>query len=270
MRIDPNFDPLSFSGRLPCQDGALNCGFEYFCDNLDQEWLQDLQIDLHSGYDCVVCLATRASYDDAIASCVASAALASITDGVLMEGGEPPLITSAKALAWAQRAVSELRALKQRDEEAEALAAQLERDPRRASQALTQALLALSGQHIEELVTLRGSPLLGVRFANGLLVRGKRWQLDTPDAGSIVSPSVGKRAHAKDDAALVAAKYLEQRLTPVPISYAELSAEQGLTLWFENGARLRLDPGDALQAWELRTPQLRFEFIEHELQVTAA
>src|SRR5689334_18949095 len=101
VRIDLAFDPLTFSGRLLCRDGSVSCGFEYFCDNLDQEWLQDLQIDLPSGYDCVVCLATRASYEDAIASCVAAAVLATITNGVLLEGGEPPMITSAKASAWA-------------------------------------------------------------------------------------------------------------------------------------------------------------------------
>ena len=270
LRIDRAFDPLAFSGRLHCREAGQSCGFEYFCDNLDQEWLQDLRIELPAGYDCVVCLATRASYDDAAASCIAAAVLASITGGVLLEGGEPPLIPSDKALAWAQRAVRELRELKRRDEEAEALAAQLVQDPRQAATAFSQALVALSGQRIEELSTLEGSPVLCVRFVNGMTVRGKRWQLDTPDAGSIVSPAPGRRALRKDEGVLAAAKYLEQRLSAVAIRYAELSAEHGLTLWFENGARLRMHQGDALHAWELRTPQLRFEFIESELQVSAA
>jgi len=56
----------------------------------------------------------------------------------------------------------------------------------------------------------------------------------------------------------------------VAVSYAQLAPEHGLTLWFANGARLRLHQGEALQAWELRTAQLRFEFIEQQLQITAA
>jgi hypothetical protein len=270
LRLPGAVDLLSFSGRLACHDGKTACGFEYFCDNLDQEWLQDLQVELPAGYDCVVCLATQSSYDDAIASAIAGAALAALTGGALLEGGEPPLIPGGKALAWAKETVNELRELKRRDDEAEALAEQLGGDRVRAEAAFMQALVSLAGQRIEDLITLQGSPVLGVRFANGLVVRGRRWQLDTPDAGSIAAPEPVRRALAKDTEALAAAKYLAQRLNAVPIRYAELSGEQGLTLWFENGARLRMPPGDALQAWELRTPQLRFEFIERELQISAA
>jgi hypothetical protein len=270
LRLASRFDPLAFSGRLACHDGKASCGFEYFCDNLDQEWLQDLKVKLPPGYDCVVCLATQSSYDDAMASAIAAAALAMLTSGVLLEGGEAPLIPAAAALAWAQRTVSELTQLRRRDEEAEALAGELGRDRERAERVFSQALESLSGQRIEELITLQGSPVLGVRFANGVMVRGRRWQLDTPDAGSIAAPDSGQRTLAKDNGALAAAKYLAQRLTAVPIRYAELSGEQSLTLWFENGARLRMPPGDALQAWELRTTQLCFEFVDRELQISAA
>jgi len=270
LRIDGAFDPSAFSGHLPCTEGKLACGFEYFCDKLDQEWLQDLNIELPPAWDCVVCLATRSSYDDAAASCAAAAVLASLTGGALLEGGEAPLISAVKAIAWGHHAVRELRELKRRDEEAEALAAQLAQDAKQAANAFLQALHALSGQNIERLVTLEGSPLLGVRFANAMAVRGKRWQLDTPDAGTLASPPAGTRPKRADEASLAAATYLEQRLTGVPVRSAELTAEQILTLWFENGARLRLHQGSALQGWELRTEQLRFEFIEGELQITAA
>jgi hypothetical protein len=270
LRIDRAFDPLAFSGHLPCSDGGVACGFEYFCDNLDQEWSQDLKIELPASWDCVVCLATRSSYDDAAASCAAAAVLASMTGGALLEGGEAPLIAAGKAIAWGLRAVRELRILKRRDEEAEALAALLGQDPRQASSAFADALAALSGQCIEQLVTLEGSPLLGIRFANAMAVRGKRWQLDTPDAGTMVSPAASPRATRTEGAVLAAAKYLEQRLTDVAIRYAELAAEQALTIWFENGARLRLHQGHPLQCWELHTAQLRFEFVERELQITAA
>jgi len=270
LRIDGAFDTLAFSGHLPCRDGAAVCGFEYFCDNLDQDWLQDLNVDLPAAYDCVVCLATRASYDDSAASCIAAGVRASMTGGVLLEAGEAPLIAATNAIAWAQRAVRELRELKRRDEEAEALATRLAQDPKQATTAFSQALGALAGQCIDQLVTLDGSPLLGVRFGNGMAVRGKRWQLDTPDAGSIVSPPPGRRGLRKDEEVTAAAKYLAQRLTGVAVSYAQLAPEHGLTLWFANGARLRLHQGEALQAWELRTAQLRFEFIEQQLQITAA
>jgi hypothetical protein len=270
LRIQGTFDPLSFSGHLACLDGAVKCGFEYFCDELDQDWLQDLKIELPPAWDCVVCLATRSSYDDAAASCAAAAVLASITAGAVLEGGEAPLIGAGKAIAWGQRAVRELRELKRRDEEAEALATRLAKDPQQATNAFAQALAALSGQCIEQRVILEGSPLLGIRFANAMAVRGKRWQLDTPDAGSMISPAPSARTLRADDGVVAAAKYLDQRLTGVAVRYAELAAEQALTIWFENGARLRLHQGSALQGWELRTAQLRFEFIERELQITPA
>jgi hypothetical protein len=270
LRLDPACDPTGFSGHLSCSDEGKACGFEYFCDDLDQDWLQDLNVDLPAAWDCVVCLATRSSYDDAAASCAAAAALASLTGGGLLEGGEAPLIPAGKALAWGRQAVQELRDLKRRDDEAEALATQLGQDSKQATHAFSQALDDLSGRCIEQLVTLEGSPLLGLRFPNAIAVRGKRWQLDTPDAGPLVSPPAGKRPSRTDDAVLAAAKYLEQRLTGVAVRYAELAAEHSLTLWFENGARLRLQQGSPLQGWELRTAQLRFEFIEGELQITAA
>jgi hypothetical protein len=263
LRIQATFDPLAFSGHLACSDGAVKCGFEYFCDDLDQDWLQDLNIELPPAWDCVVCLATRSSYDDAAASCAAAAVLASITGGAVLEGGEAPLIVAGKA-------VRELRELKSRDEEAEALAARLAEDPKQASHAFAQALAALSGQCIEQRVILEGSPLLGIRFANAMAVRGQRWQLDTPDAGSMISPAPNARTLRADDGVVAAAKYLDQRLTGVAVRYAELTAEQTLTIWFENGARLRLQQGSALQGWELRTAQLRFEFVERELQITPA
>src|SRR5690242_692410 len=270
LRLATAFDPLAFSGRLTCREGKTASGFEYFCDNLDSDWLQDLQVELPAGYDCVACLATQSSYDDAMASAIAAATLATLTSGVLLEGGEAPVIPASKALAWAKRTVGELAELKRRDDEAEALATQLASDRERAERAFTQALGSLSGQHVEDLITLQGSPVLGVRFANGVVVRSRRWQLDTPDAGSIAAPESGRRTLTKDNEVLAAAKYLAQRMTAVPIRYAELSGEQSLTLWFENGARLRLPPGDPLHAWELRTTQLRFEFIERQLQITAA
>jgi len=103
-----------------------------------------------------------------------------------------------------------------------------------------------------------------------LAVRGKRWQLDTPDAGSMVSPAPGQRTMRADDGVVAAAKYVDQRLSGVAVRYAELAGEQALTIWFENGVWLRLHQGNPLQGWELRTEQLRFEFIERELQITPA
>jgi hypothetical protein len=159
--------------------------------------------------------------------------------------------------------------LKRRDEECESLAARLAEDPQEASTAFTQALASLTGQCIEQLMVLDGSPLLAIRFANATAVRGKRWQLDTPDAGSITAPMATRAARA-DAAVIAASKYLDQRLTGVAVRYAELATEQALTIWFENGARLKLNQGNPLQGWELRTPQLRFEFVERELTISAA
>ena len=270
LRLDARFEPSAFSGHVNCTDGALACGFEYFCDDLDEDWLEDLNIALPAAWDCVVCLATRSSYDDAAASCAAAAALTLLTGGALLEGGEAPLIPALNAIAWGHGAVRELRDLKRRDEEAEALAAKLAQDVQQAKHAFSQALEDLSGRCIEELVTLEGSPLLGLCFPNAMAVRGKRWQLDTPDAGPLASVPAGKPLRRSDDAVLAAAKYLEQRLTGVAVRCAELAGEQTLTLWFENGARLRLQQGSPLQGWELRTAQLRFEFVQGELQITAA
>src|SRR3954452_12122416 len=55
LRIDAAFDTLTFSGHLACREAGTVCGFEYFCDHLDQEWLQDLNVELPDDYDCVVC-----------------------------------------------------------------------------------------------------------------------------------------------------------------------------------------------------------------------
>lgn len=267
LRLPAEFDVLGSAGYVECRDGALECGFDYFCEPLDQEWLQDLDLALPARYDCVACLATQTSYEDASASCAAAGALAALTGGVLLEGGENPPITAGDALEWARRTFNELRDLKRREAESEALAAQLASDPEQATAALGRTLSSLCGQRIQQLTTLEGSPLLGVSLSNGVTARGKRWQLDTPDAGSIVSPPSSVRRARKCVEVDAAAAYLAQRLSGIRVRYAELASQRDLTLWFENGARLKLQQGAPLQSWELRTEQLSFEFVDGELQV---
>ena len=70
--------------------------------------------------------------------------------------------------------------------------------------------------------------------------------------------------------ALLAFHWGQAEIPDKTMNYSGLAGEQALTIWFENGARLRLHQGNALQGWELRTAQLRFEFIERELQISPA
>ncbi len=102
VEMDRDFDPHSFSGYLPCPDESQ--GFEYSIGEIASE-LPALnpspnQAHLLSGQDALVCLSSR-SESDLLAAQAASASLALITDGFVIDGESGVVMTASEARAWA-------------------------------------------------------------------------------------------------------------------------------------------------------------------------
>lgn len=182
--IDTDFDPSEFSGFLPCRIGKVECGFEFFLEELDRDGVGDLETPIPDDWDTVVTLVTRSSYDDLEASCIAAAVLASLVDGGYFDGGDEPMIPGADAIAWARGAVQEIATAKKEQEEAEeARAAVLEAGDLEAS--LEAALGAMAGTEVRDFN--KGFRSLAVIIGDDHVISGDSWRLTSQEGTYEVS-----------------------------------------------------------------------------------
>jgi hypothetical protein len=105
MEIDTDFQWDEFDGFLPCTYKDKNAGFELFLDELDLDGLglSDEEIAQIGDRDHVVVLVTHSDFRELMTSMIAAAVLCSMTDGLLVEGGEPPFIKAVDAIAWMKK-----------------------------------------------------------------------------------------------------------------------------------------------------------------------
>jgi hypothetical protein len=143
LQLDTEFDPLQFSGFLPCRLEGQACGFEYWLDPLEEESRDELGPHCAPEWDAVLTLVSRSELADCQAAVMAAAAFALCVDGGVL-GDEDELLPRAATLEWAQRLIVALEAAEDEQREAEkrrevALAAG-------ADGALLQSLAALAGR----------------------------------------------------------------------------------------------------------------------------
>lgn len=143
LQLDTEFDPLQFSGFLPCSLEGQACGFEYWLEPLDEESRDELGPHCAPEWDAVATLVSRGELADGQAAVMAAAAFALCVDGGVL-GDEDELLPRTDTLEWAQRLVVVLAAAEAEQREAEkrrelALAAG-------ADGALLQSLAALAGR----------------------------------------------------------------------------------------------------------------------------
>ena len=102
VEMDRGFDPRLFSGYLPCPDE--NQGFEYSIEEISSELpalnLSPGQAHLLSGRDTLVGLSVG-NESDLRAAQAASASLALIADGVVIDGESGVVMTASEARVWA-------------------------------------------------------------------------------------------------------------------------------------------------------------------------
>ena len=101
VEMDPDFDPRTFSGFLPCKYKGQYAGFEYSYHVLQGGELASYGIGDASRPGCMT-FSTRSDFRDAATSTICAAVLASITDGVLRDADGETRIPADRALAWAK------------------------------------------------------------------------------------------------------------------------------------------------------------------------
>lgn len=101
--LDADFDIDTFSGFLPCRYAGVDAGFEYFAGPPESD-----EIELPSGVDFAVTLATHAEMRELAASTVAVAVLASLTGGLLYDPQAGLTIAAGDALEWARDQLDEI------------------------------------------------------------------------------------------------------------------------------------------------------------------
>lgn len=104
LDMDPDFDPATFTGFLPCSHSGQHCGFEFFREPADHAQLDADVAARLEGRDTIVSLITHSNLRELLASDIAAGVLAALADGVLWdtEGGE--FIAAVDAIQWAKRA----------------------------------------------------------------------------------------------------------------------------------------------------------------------
>lgn len=101
VNMDIDFDPVSFSGFLPCPDS--NCGFEYYFEWLDQSQLEfsDGEKSVIGDRKFIVTFVCKTEVD-LLAANAAAAVLTYLCDGVLLEAEANVYVQSENVIAWAR------------------------------------------------------------------------------------------------------------------------------------------------------------------------
>jgi hypothetical protein len=143
LNLDTDFDPLEFSGFLPCKLAGQECGFEYWLDPLEDESRDELGPHCAPELDSVLTLLSRSGLADCQAAVMAAAAFALCVDGGVL-ADEDELLPRSATLAWAQGLMVSLEAaeVEHRETEKRRVAALAVG----AAATLSQTLAALAGR----------------------------------------------------------------------------------------------------------------------------
>lgn len=105
MEMDTDFSFDDFEGFLPCKYKGEDAGFEFFFEELDTDGLELTKEEIAqiASRDWIVTLITRSDFRDLMVAQIAASVLCAMTDGLLVEGGEPPFISASDAIFWMKK-----------------------------------------------------------------------------------------------------------------------------------------------------------------------
>lgn len=131
-QLDSSFDPLSFSGYLPCPDERT--GFELYLDYFSKASIElgDTAVTVVGDRDTLITFRLSGRETDVAAATAAAATLAAMSDGILLDDELGHFIESDAAIAWA------------RDEDYRPIATRRRRPGRRRSRIRRSTLLRLA------------------------------------------------------------------------------------------------------------------------------
>lgn len=107
MDLDPDFDPTTFSGFLPCTHAGQPAGFEYYVESRP-ELDDDLRRAAGPTRTLEVSFVTHSDMRELVSAMIASGTLAVLTDGVVWSDESGAALAGPAALALARVVEAEL------------------------------------------------------------------------------------------------------------------------------------------------------------------
>jgi hypothetical protein len=98
--LDPDFDPASFSGFLPCSYKGRSAGFEYYRGRLDSK--EQARLGVPAEQSCYVIFSTRSNYREFATSMICAAVLAFKSTGTLIDADGTTVIPAGSEIDWAR------------------------------------------------------------------------------------------------------------------------------------------------------------------------
>ena len=104
VQLDPDFDVDNFTGFLPCKNGGIDSGFEYFSDPLSATDRQELG--LQDSPDFSVTFCTGSDVREFITSLISAGVLCSICAGTLLDPQSGDSYHDGNVLDWVRGEVA--------------------------------------------------------------------------------------------------------------------------------------------------------------------
>lgn len=108
FELNSEFDFDDFEGYVSLKLDGIETGFELYVGELDEEFFEPEDQKYVGDRKHAAVFVTYTDYREYKCSLIASAALAELTDGLFLEGGEPPLIYADEAMQWVKDCLPEI------------------------------------------------------------------------------------------------------------------------------------------------------------------
>lgn len=108
IELNGEFDFDDFEGYAGFKLDGKETGFELFVGELDEDFFEPEDQKYVGDRNHAAVFVTYTDYREYKCSLIASAALAELTDGLFLEGGEPPLIYANEAMQWIKDCLPEI------------------------------------------------------------------------------------------------------------------------------------------------------------------
>lgn len=108
VELNGLFDFDDFEGYAALKLDGKETGFELFVGELDEDFFEPEEQKYVGDRTHAAVFITYTDYREYKCSLIASAALAELTDGLFLEGGEPPLIYANEAMQWIKDCLPEI------------------------------------------------------------------------------------------------------------------------------------------------------------------
>ncbi|THB70996.1 MAG: hypothetical protein D6B28_08075 [Gammaproteobacteria bacterium] len=108
VELNGEFDFDDFEGYAAFKLDGVETGFELYIGELDDEFFEPEDQKYVGERTQAAVFVTYTDYREYKCSLIASAAMAELTDGLFLEGGEPPIIYPNEAMQWIKDCMPEI------------------------------------------------------------------------------------------------------------------------------------------------------------------